>query len=515
MAQAIASVRPEPRSLVLRWSGRIPLAARILAVNILPLALLAGSFFYLDGFRTRLIGERITQTRNEARLLAAAITPSSSDVREGLISRPDDTDRVRLRLVRSEGQLVFDSWQHGARMHMVDPVKEQSWQRRAARWLDEAIDVVVDADVPPAFRGYGQTAQLDADAPLLSLMADRSHMISVKQPLSSDPGLFLVMDRNARDIRRLVRSERTTLGYAVGLTALVSVLLSLFLARTIARPLKVLALAANEVRYGQAREVIVPRLPSRRDEIGTLARAVSDMTHALRTRIDAIEAFAADVAHELKNPLASLRSAVESLGRVTQLEQRALLLDIVNDDVRRMDRLITDISDLSRVDARIGRIRFVTVDVGQLITGLIRHRGERLSDPAAIAFARPADGTVMVHGDGAQMSRVIDNLLDNALSFTPAGGVVRIGATASDGQALVSVDDDGPGIPLHLREAVFDRFHSNRPDTEFGQHSGLGLAIARAIVEAHGGTIRAEDGPDGLGTRMLVTLPIAGEQADG
>lgn len=515
MAQAIASVPPEPRSLVLRWSGRIPLAARILAVNFLPLALLAGSFFYLDGFRSRLIGERITQTGNEARLLAAAITPSSSDVREGLISRPDDTDRVRLRLVRADGQVVFDSWQHGARRHMVDPVKEQSWQRRAARWLDEAIDVVVDAQVPPGFPGYAETARLRVNVPLLSLMEDRSHMISVKQPLVSDPHLFLVMDRNARDIRRLVRLERTTLGYAVGLTALVSVLLSLFLARTIARPLRVLSLAANEVRYGQAREVIVPRLPSRRDEIGTLARAVSDMTHALRTRIDAIEAFAADVAHELKNPLASLRSAVESLGRVTQSEQRALLLDIVNDDVRRMDRLITDISDLSRVDARIGRIRFETVDVGQLITRLIRHRAERLDDPAAIAFARPADGTVLVHGDGGQLSRVIDNLLDNALSFTPAGGVVRIGATASHGAALIAVDDDGPGIPPHLREAVFDRFHSNRPDSEFGQHSGLGLAIARAIVEAHGGVIRVEDGPEGRGTRMLVSVPMAGHATDG
>jgi two-component system sensor histidine kinase ChvG len=239
------------------------------------------------------------------------------------------------------------------------------------------------------------------------------------------------------------------------------------------------------------------------------------MTHALRTRIDAIEAFAADVAHELKNPLASLRSAVESLGRVSQPEQRALLLDIVNDDVRRMDRLITDISDLSRVDARIGRIRFETVDVGQLITRLIQRRAERLADPAAIAFARPADGTVLVHGDGGQLSRVIDNLLDNALSFTPAGGVVRIGATASHGLALIAVDDNGPGIPMHLREAVFDRFHSNRPENEFGQHSGLGLAIARAIVEAHGGTIRVEDGPEGRGTRMLVSVPIIGSMSDG
>ncbi|HMT43269.1 MAG TPA: ATP-binding protein [Chakrabartia sp.] len=514
MVPDTASVPPEPRNLVLRWSGRIPLAARILLVNILPLALLAASFFYLDGFRSRLIGERITQTQNEARLLAAAIVPSSKDVREGLISRPGDPDRVRLRLVRASGAMVFDSWQRGARVSMIDPVREQSWQRRAARWLDEAIDGVVGAEIPPGFPGYGQTAQLKPDAPLLSLMDDRTHMISVKQPLAGDETLFLVLDRNARDVRRLVRSERTTLGYAVGLTALVSVLLSLFLARTIVRPLQVLSFAANEVRYGQAREVTVPRLPSRRDEIGSLARAVSDMTHALRTRIDAIESFAADVAHELKNPLASLRSAVESLERVTDPAHRALLLGIVDDDVRRMDRLITDISDLSRIDARIGRIRFETVDLGGLIGGLLDHRAERLADPVPVAFARPADGSVRIHGDAAQLSRVFDNLLDNALSFSPPDGVVRIGATASRGRALVAVDDDGPGIPEALREAVFDRFHSSRPDEAFGQHSGLGLAIARAIVEAHGGTIRVEDGPDGRGTRMVVELPLVESAGD-
>lgn len=508
MAPGTDSAPPEPRSLRLRWSGRFSLAARILLVNILPLVLLAGSFFYIDGFRSRLIGERVTQTRNEARLLAAAIVPHSPELREGLIRRPGDTDRVRLRLVRADGAVVFDSWSEAASDALVDPARERSWQRRAARWLDEAIDAVVGAEIPEPFPGFDATLSFPPDTPALSLMPDRSHMISVKQLLQGDPQLALVVDRNARDIRRLVRSERTRLGIAVGVAALISILLSLFLARTIARPLQVLARAANDVRYGQAREVSVPRLPSRLDEIGTLGRAVSDMTHALRTRIDAIEAFAADVAHELKNPLASLRSAVETLGKVKNDEQRAQLLTIVNEDVRRMDRLITDISDLSRIDSRIGRIRFETVDLGGLIEALLAHRSGRLADPVPVAFARPAGGSVRVHGDAAQLSRVFDNLLDNGLSFAPPGTVVRIGATVSGGRALISVDDEGPGIPVHLREAVFDRFHSSRPPEQFGTHSGLGLAIARVIVDAHGGAISIEDGPEGRGTRMLVTLPL-------
>jgi two-component system sensor histidine kinase ChvG len=317
-----------------------------------------------------------------------------------------------------------------------------------------------------------------------------------------------VVDRNARDIRRLVRSERTTLGYAVGFTALLSVWLSLFLARTIAKPLRLLAAAAIAVRHGQARAVIVPRLPSRRDEIGVLGRAVSDMSHALRQRIDAIEAFAADVAHELKNPLASLSSAVEAMARVKDGPQRDQLMGIVADDVRRMDRLITDISELSRVDARIGRTRFEAVDLGKLISALVKERAERRGDPIPIAYARPANGTVIIHGDAAQMGRVISNLLDNAVSFSPAGGTVRIAATRVGDMAQVTVDDDGPGVPLAQREAVFDRFHSSRPDDQFGQHSGLGLAIARRVVEAHGGDIRIEDGAEGAGARFVVAIPV-------
>ena len=233
------------------------------------------------------------------------------------------------------------------------------------------------------------------------------------------------------------------------------------------------------------------------------------MSHELRERIDATEAFAADVAHELKNPLASLSSAVESLKRVVKPELRDQLHAVIADDVRRLDRLITDVADLSRIDAKIARTRFERVDVGAMISSLLNNRSERnLNGNCRIAFARPEAGSAAVSADASQLVRVFENLLDNAVSFSPEGGTIRIAATATDNIVIVTVDDDGPGISESAREAIFERFHSDRPESEFGRHSGLGLAIARAIVEAHDGTIRAQDrGKGQQGGSFVVTFP--------
>lgn len=261
---------------------------------------------------------------------------------------------------------------------------------------------------------------------------------------------------------------------------------------------------------GRDREVIVPRLPDRVDEIGTLARAISDMSHALHQRIDATEIFAADVAHELKNPLASLSSAVESLRTVKQADLRLQLQDIIKDDVRRLDRLITDISELSRIDARLSRVKFEIIDISTLIMGLIALRKARGESPDIdIAFAKPSAGSTFISGEPAQISRVIENLINNAVSFSPAGGVVRVAATRDYDRVVIMVDDDGPGIAESAQEAIFERFHSDRPENEaFGQHSGLGLAIARAIIIGHNGEIMVAPRAAGqIGARLVVRLP--------
>ncbi len=275
------------------------------------------------------------------------------------------------------------------------------------------------------------------------------------------------------------------------------------------RPLRELVQAAVRVRQGRDRQVEVPRLPQRRDEIGMLARAVSDMTGALRQRIDAVESFAADVAHEIKNPLASLRSAVESLAKVEDPDLRRQLNDIASHDVRRIDRLVSDISDASRIDAELSRTTFEELDLAQLVANIIGSREDRHENEGRPIRFEADVGTYSVMGEPARLERVIENLLDNAVSFSPPDGAIAIEIDGRDGRVLLAVSDEGPGIPAERREQIFERFHSLRPDSEdFGNHSGLGLAIARAVAEAHDGMLTATPRSDGAkGARFVLSLP--------
>ncbi len=500
-----AQPRAEPR---LR---RGSLTRRILAVNILAVGMVAGSFFYLDGYRSRLIDERVSKAESEVRLLAMAISATPMPGRAALLNRAARENEVRLRLVSADGTPLADSGFAGPDFTVIRP-KEEALERRLARGLDEAIDFVVSAEIPPSFTGISNSLADRPGGVAITLAPDRSHVISASAAVAGANPALLLTDRNARDIRRLVRAERGRLGNVVAIVTLVSILLSLFLGRTIVQPLRSLAEAASRVRSGRDREVVVPRLPDRSDEIGQLARAVSDMSHSLRQRIDATEAFAADVSHELKNPLASLASAVQSLETVKQPKLRTQLLEIIASDVRRLDRLITDISDLSRIDARLTRMRFEAFDLGEAIATLLDAREARGHDHTVqIAYARPMAGATIVMGVRTQIERVIENLLDNAVSFSPPGGLIRIAATRDGDAVMISVDDEGPGIPEGAREAIFERFHSDRPEAEaFGTHSGLGLSIARTIIEGHDGKIEAAPSPAGKsGARLIVRLPAA------
>jgi len=522
MAPDTASPRNEPRErdLALRWSGRVSLTRRILAVNIFALAMLAGGFFYLDSYRTRIVDNRMAQSAREARLIADAITAAPRSKRTDVMLRLARETRERIRLFDTTGQQAADSRALGVHNFvLLDPDKEP-WQQSVARFLDAGIDTVVGAVRPPLYRERPPTdgrrwpdvkaALDDQDARSTVWRApDRTPVITAAAPL---PGGGAVMTTiNARDITQTVRVERFRLGIVLGAVTLVSILLSLFLARTIVRPLRRLARAAVRVRLGRAREVVVPRLPSRRDEIGMLARALSDMSLALRARIDATESFAADVTHEMKNPLASLRSAIEGLSTVRDPELQGKLLDVARDDVHRLDRLITDISEASRLDAQLSRAKFDPVDVGVMIAALLDTRTKRgVERGIRLAFdPRPGDSLVTV-GDGARLERVFENLLDNAISFSPDAGLIAISAAAEDGMLVFRVEDEGPGVPEEAREAIFRRFQSIRPQGEaFGKHSGLGLAIARTIVEGHQGTIAVESREDRLGgARFVVKLPL-------
>ncbi|WP_432768064.1 MAG: HAMP domain-containing protein [Sphingopyxis sp.] len=524
MADAAHDLEEAP----LVWSARWSLTTRILAVNILAVALLAGGFYYLDTYRSRLVDTRIAVMEDQLAQLDAALEAARPDQRARLIGEFTRATESRLRFYAADGTRLSDSFASGPPTYTLRDPNLQPWKRDAARAMDRGIDWIVGAPSYPDFREPRrdtaaawpeviETQRSGGAATRFRYAPERTPLLSAARVVDFDTPQAMLMTLNARDITRTVRAERFRLAVVVAVVLMTSVLLSLFLARTIVRPLRKLARAAVRVRLGRAREVVVPRLPSRRDEIGTLARALSDMTQALRERIDAGEHFAADVTHELKNPIASVRSAIEGLGRVQTDAQRAQLLAIADEDVRRLDRLVSDISEASRVDAQLSRTLFEPVDVGMMIESMLAGRTARAEadDSSApiprIAFARPRKDTTTVMGDGHRLERAIDNILDNAISFSPAGGLVCIRATRLGNEVQIGVDDDGPGIEPGQREAIFRRFHSERPDGEaFGRHSGLGLAIARTIIEGHGGTVAARDRDDSQpGASLLITLPAA------
>jgi two-component system sensor histidine kinase ChvG len=509
--------------LVLIWSRRWSLTQRILAINVFAVAMLLGSVLYLDSYRSRLIDERMENYATGAQVMAAALSTVAPDRRASLAAIIGHRSGERLRIYGADGRLEMDSWDMTGPTYRLRDPQEEPLRKHVARFLDRVIDAVagtarpspfvepaVDrADRWPLVRQALATRSVATD---VLLAPDRTPVFIAAIPLSDPSGSTLLLTENARDVITNLRAERFWSAIVLGGVIVVSILLSLFLARTIVRPLRRLAIAAHRVRLGRAREVTVPRLPSRRDEIGMLARALSDMSQALRARIDATEAFAADVTHELKNPLASLRSAVEALGRVKDEDLQKQLLRVVTDDVHRLDRLITDIAEASRVDAELSRVRFEPIDLGAMLSGMIAAREERGAPRGVqIAFARPEPGTALVMGEEFRLTRVVQNLIDNAISFSPDDGVVLISVTRDGDVVQLRVEDDGPGVAPEAREAIFRRFYSERTDdTAIGQHSGLGLAIAKTIVEAHDGRIAAEDRTDApSGARFTVTLPSA------
>jgi two-component system, OmpR family, sensor histidine kinase ChvG len=331
----------------------------------------------------------------------------------------------------------------------------------------------------------------------------------------------LLLSTQGGDIDAIIASERFALLQVFLVAAIVMVVLSLLLAGAIVNPVRRLAEAAERVRRGAKSRQEIPDFSSRSDEIGHLSGALRDMTRVLYNRIEAIERFAADVAHELKNPLTSLRSAVETLPLARSEESRSRLLSIIQHDVRRLDRLISDISDASRLDAELARAEAEPIDMAKLLEAVVSVTNERRRehDPKFTLTVEPhprGRDAFFVLGHDSRLGQVVSNLLDNARTFSPRDGQVRVRLRRVKANVEVIVEDDGPGIPPHALERVFERFYTDRPDQGFGQNSGLGLSISRQIVEAHRGRIWAENRlgspgaggePQRLGARFVVQLP--------
>ena len=520
MASDTASTSSEEADLRLKWSAGFSLKHRILALNLLTVLLVALSTIYLDAFRNRLSEERVRQTRVEAVATASALAAAGSERRDMVLAAVSRSTRSRMRLYGADGALVVDSWKFTGPTYQLEDPRTQPWTFHVARALDRGFNALVGARRLDLF--VEPTTDKLASWPEATLAHDQHEAVTVVRnapdltpviaaavPAGVDT---LLVTTNDPALTRTVRDQRGFIFAAMAVLIAISIFLSSFLARTIVRPLRRLAIAAHRVRQGRAREVNVPRLPERIDEIGMLARAVSDMSQSLRQRIDSIEAFAADVSHELKNPLASLRSAVDGLERVEDSDLRAKLMTVIRDDIARMDRLIGDISEAARTDAELARAHFRPVDLGPLIEQLVHSwEARRETGSARIAYARPRKDSAVVMGKPDRLARALNAILDNAVSFSPPNGLIEIAVARVGDDVLIRIDDEGPGVPAEAREAIFNRFHSVRPDTEnFGRHSGLGLAIAQAIVNGHDGEIDVQDRDDApSGARFTIRLPAA------
>ena len=529
-----------------RRSGRgrflSPLTRRILAINLVAPVLLVAGLLYLDQYRAALIESRINALREQGELIAGALGEAAVTVGEGgpildldigrqMVRRLVVTSTTRARLFATDGELIGDSRYlfaagRGVALRSLPPPEIVSPGMRFARWVYAQVAQLFPAGANlPRYRELPvQRAENYVEA-TLALSGDPASavrstgggaiVISVAVPVQGLRRVLgaLMLSVDGREIDDRVRDERLNFLKLFALALIVTVLLSLFLAGTIASPVRRLARAADQIRTVRGRRVEIPDFGERRDEIGDLSVSLRDMTVAMYRRLDAIEAFAADVAHEIKNPLTSLRSAVESFARVQDPEKRQRLIAIIEDDVRRLDRLISDISNASRLDAELSRLEEEPVDLTRLLQTVAELHAEiREPQGPKLVLDLPPQASLVVRGIEGRLGQVVRNVIDNAISFSPPGGTIRLSAKREANVVVLTVDDEGPGIPDDKLLSVFDRFYTERPGGEpFGQHSGLGLSIARQIVEALGGTITAENRRDGggrvLGARFTLKLP--------
>lgn len=523
-----------------------PLTRRILTINILALALLLAGLLYLGRYEENLIDAEVQALATEGEIFAGALgqgaygtQPDGKTILRPAVAAPMLRrlvlpTRTRARLFAADGTLIADSrillGPEGAPVQIINlpPPDDKSGvggvvvglyenllaklpgRRQLERYEERRNQSASDYDeVTKALSGaIGKGLRADDGGGLV---------ISVAVPVQRFKQILgvVLLTTSGSAVDEAVRSVRFDILKIFGVALAVTILLSLYLAGTIVRPLHRLAEAADRVRRAPGRERLIPDFGHRQDEIGALARDLNAMTDALSLRLDAIESFAADVAHEIKNPLTSLRSAVETAARVLDPEQQKKLMGIILDDVQRLDRLISDISDASRLDTELSRAEQETLDLDRLLSALVEvHRTSGGAQKSGLTFKVGSPGPFKVVGIESRLVQVFQNLITNAFSFNPEGGQIWVEIQCEGLRVRATVEDEGQGIPPGSLSKIFERFYSERPEGErFGTHSGLGLSISRQIVEAHGGTIRAENrsDPSGaiIGARFIVTIPAA------
>ena len=543
------------------------LSRRIIFLNVTGLLALVIGILYLSQFRAGLIDARVQSLLVQGEIIAGAIAASATvetdtitidperllDLQAGEsygpseealsgLEFPINPERVapvlrrlvsptntRARIYDRDGVLILDSRNlyDVLRFDLPPPTQKPGYLERAyvaiRTWFSRGTLPLYRELGPQNGKSYGEVGNaLQGFKSSMVRINERGEVIvSVAVPVQRFRAVrgALMLSTQGADIDNMVGAERLAIFKVFLIASGVMVVLSFLLAGTIAGPVRRLAESAQLVRRRIRSRVEIPDLSHRRDEIGHLSGSLRDMTDALYSRIEAIESFAADVAHELKNPLTSLRSAVETLPLAKTDNSRGRLMAVIQHDVKRLDRLISDISDASRLDAEMQRNDAHPVNLVELLTMVVGVANERHDDGVKVALNFEGGRTTAftVLGHDSRLGQVIDNLIDNARSFSPAGGTVRVTCRRLKTEVEIVVDDDGPGVPAEAVEKIFERFYTYRPDQDFGQNSGLGLSISKHIIEAHGGRIwvenrqRAATDPDEpstvLGARFIVRLP--------
>jgi two-component system, OmpR family, sensor histidine kinase ChvG len=522
---------------------------RIIVLNFFAVAILVSGIFYVNQYRVKFVETRVESLTTQAAIIASAIAQTSKNsssesagtsqpgenrlvIPPGL-SNPELSFRIdpeivspmlrdlvgptktRARVFDTDGTLISDSRQlyrysQSSRLEGVadsdSDILNDIWSYLKAEFWTP--DLPVYKDMGPDGKAYEEVrvALAGSPAPLIRITEAGERVISIAMPIQRDQATLgaLMLTTQGSDIDELIAQEHLQIVAIAGLVVLVTAILSLALAGTIAEPMRRLAIAAERVRKNIKNREQIPDFSERPDEIGHLSRALRDMTNALYSRLDSIESFAADVSHELKNPLTSLRSAASLLPSIKADADRRKLVDIINHDVRRLDRLITDISDASRLDAELARETARPVNLASLLHTLCEiTRENRVASGLNIVLAIEGCTTpeqignckdYIVTGHDSRLSQVIVNVLDNAISFSPKGGSIYVSAKRirKKNQIEIRIEDEGPGISDENLGKIFNRFYTDRPES-FGQNSGLGLNISQQIVNAHKGTLWAEN----------------------
>ena len=571
---------------VQRFFGRYvftSLTQRIIFLNLAALFVLLSGILFLNQFRDSLIEAREESLLTQGEIIAAAISARATvdtdaitidperllELQAGESTYPMESEsenldfpvnpedvapilrrlisptRTRARIFDRDGLIILDSDRLYSRGQIyrydLPPITEKKKNIFSKYWLQFRhwfwqSDLPLYTETP----GGNGTAYREVVTALTGGPASETRrtesgdtIVSVAVPIQRFRAVLgvLLLSTEAGDIDKIIDKERYAIFRTFTVAALVAALLSILLASTIASPLRRLSAAAERVKLGLNQREQIPDFSDRKDEIGHLSTSLRDMTQSLYARMDAIERFAADVSHELKNPLTSLRSAVETLPLAKKKDQQERLLEIINHDVRRLDRLISDISDASRLDAELAREDAEPVDLEALMNGFkdtysnmsvgskskmpeLTLTIEKISEPTAKRRGSKAKAKSpwLVSGHQGRLGQVMANLIENARSFVPSkGGKIDLELSMQGDNALITVTDNGPGIPPENTDRIFERFYTDRPSGEaFGQNSGLGLSITRQIVEAHNGEISAEniDEKGKTGARFTVTLPL-------